>query len=191
MNGKCGAHVLILLLLSSFGAQGAKVYSWVDGNGMVHYTDAPPADKKVTEIDLRDPPKVGSTPRSVQVENFNALTQPDAKKEQEASRLTIELLSPEQGSTLRDNTGNIIFHGAVSPRPPAQFKVRLTLDGHAAPVVSNGLSIRVENVDRGAHNAQLELLAKDGTVLAKSKVITFYLHRARVAPAAKPTPKAN
>lgn len=191
MNNKHGIGVLTLLLLTSFGAEAAKVYSWVDGNGVTHYTDAPPPGKGAKEVDLRIAPLIGSAPRSVQVDNFNSLTGADAKKEQEAAKLAIELLSPEQGSTLRDNTGNIVFQGKISPQPPTQYDVRLILDGKAAPIVSNSLSIRVENLDRGAHEAQLELLAKDGTILAKSSSVTFYLHRASVDPAPKPTPKAD
>ena len=134
---------------------------------------------------------MASPTRSVQVDNFNSLTGVDAKKEEEAAKLTIELLSPEQGSTLRDNTGNIVFQGTISPKPPTQYDVRLTLDGKAAPIVSNSLSVRVENVDRGAHEAQLELLAKDGTILAKSSAVTFYLHRASINPAPKVSPLNN
>ena len=85
----------------------------------------------------------------------------------------------------------MVFQGQISPKPPTQYDVRLTLDGKAAPIVSNGLAIRVENLDRGAHEAQLELLAKDGTILAKSRVVTFYLHRASINPAPKVTPIPN
>ena len=120
----------------------------VDGNGITHYSDAPPPGKNAKEVDLRVAPLLGSSaPRSVQVDNFNSLTGADAKKEKEAAKLTIELLSPEQGSTLRDNTGNIVFQGTISPKPPTQYDVRLTLDGKAAPIVSNSLSVRVENVE--------------------------------------------
>ncbi|MGL5324777.1 MAG: DUF4124 domain-containing protein [Aeromonas sp.] len=191
MNNKHDIGVLTLLLLTSFAADAAKVYSWVDGNGITHYSDAPPPGKNAKAVDLRIAPLLGSAPRSVQVDNFNSLTGADAKKAKEAAKLVIELLSPEQGSTLRDNTGNIVFQGQIGPKSPTQYDVRLTLDGKAAPIVSNSLSIRVENVDRGAHEAQLELLAKDGTILAKSTPVTFYLHRASVDPAPKPTPKAN
>ncbi|WP_033135369.1 DUF4124 domain-containing protein [Aeromonas finlandensis] len=191
MNNKHGIGVLTLLLLTSFSADAAKVYSWVDGNGVTHYTDAPPPGKKAREVDLRVAPLISGSPNSVQVDNFNSLTGVDANKKKEAAKLVIELLSPEQGSTLRDNTGNIVFQGQISPKPPSQYDVRLTLDGKAAPIVSNSLSIRVENVDRGAHEAQLELLAKDGTILAKSSAVTFYLHRASVTPPPKPTPKAD
>ena len=192
MNNKHGIGVLSLLLLTSFGTQAAKVYSWVDGNGITHYSDAPPPGKNAKEVDLRVAPLLGSSaPRSVQVDNFNSLTGADAKKEKEAAKLTIELLSPEQGSTLRDNTGNIVFQGQVSPQPPGQYDMRLILNGKAAPLAHNSLAIRVENLDRGAYEAQLELLAKDGTILAKSKPTTFYLHRTRVNQAAKATPKTN
>ena len=183
--------MLSLLLLATSAAQAAKVYSWTDNQGVVHYTDAPPPGQKAKEVDLRVAPFIGTAPRSVQVDNFNSLTGVNAKKEKKAAKLVIELLSPEQGSTLRDNTGNVVFQGQVRPQPPTQYDARLTLDGKAAPLVNNALAIRVENLDRGAHEAQLELLAKDGTILAKSKPATFYLHRATVNQAPKATPKAD
>ncbi|UNP88405.1 DUF4124 domain-containing protein [Aeromonas encheleia] len=183
--------MLGLLLLMPCAAQAATVYSWVDANGVTHYTDAPPPGKRAKELDLRVSPLIGTAPHSVQVDNFNSLTGVDAKKAQETSPLAIALLSPEPGSTLRDNTGNVVFQAEVSPHAPVQYDVRLTLNGKAAPLVHNSLAIRVENLDRGAHEARLELLAKDGTILAKSKPATFYLHRTTVDPAPKPTPKAD
>ncbi|MGY4109679.1 DUF4124 domain-containing protein [Aeromonas encheleia] len=183
--------MLGLLLLMPCAAQAATVYSWVDANGVTHYTDAPPPGKRAKELDLRVSPLIGTAPHSVQVDNFNSLTGVDAKKAQETSPLAIALLSPEPGSTLRDNTGNVVFQAEVSPHVPVQYDVRLTLNGKAAPLVHNSLAIRVENLDRGAHEARLELLAKDGTILAKSKPATFYLHRTTVDPAPKPTPKAD
>ncbi|MGY3903594.1 DUF4124 domain-containing protein [Aeromonas lusitana] len=183
--------MLGLLLMLAGTAQAAKVFSWVDANGITHYTDAPPPGKNAKELDLRVSPLIGTSPHSVQVDNFNSLTGADAKKAQENIKPTIELLSPEPGSTLRDNTGNIVFQGQIHPQAPVQYDVRLILNGKAVPLVHNSLAIRVENLDRGAHEAQLELLAKDGTILAKSKPSTFYLHRTTADQAPKPTPKTN
>ena len=60
MNNKHGRGVLGLLLLTSFAADAAKVYSWVDGNGITHYSDAPPPGKNAKEVDLRVAPLLGS-----------------------------------------------------------------------------------------------------------------------------------
>ena len=122
---------------------------------------------------------------------WQILTGVDARKALEAAPLEIDLISPEPGSTLRDNTGNIVFQGEISPQVPVQYDVRLILNGKAVPLVHNSLAIRVENLDRGAYEARLELLAKDGTILAKSKPTTFYLHRASVNQAPRAAPKAN
>jgi hypothetical protein len=191
MNNKHGIGMLTLLLLTSLSADAAKVYSWVDSNGVTHYTDIPLTGKQAKEVDLRIAPFIGNAPRSVQVSNFNELTGKGAKQAQDAAKLTIVLLTPEQGGTLRDNRGNVVFRAQISPTAPTQYDVRLTLNGHTATLVSNTLVMRVENLDRGTHLAQLDLLAKDGTILAKSSPITFYLHRASNPPAPKPTPKAN
>ncbi|PJG58698.1 DUF4124 domain-containing protein [Aeromonas cavernicola] len=191
MNHKHGVGMLTLLLLTSFSADAAKVYSWVDSNGVTHYTDTPLPGKQAKEVDLRIAPFIGNAPRSVQVSNFNELTGKGAKQAQGEAKLSIALLVPEQGGTLRDNTGNVVFHGQINPAAPTQYDVRLTLNGQTAALVSNNPVIRVENLDRGAHVAQLDLLAKDGTILAKSSPVTFYLHRASNLSAPKPTPKAN
>ena len=55
--------MLSLLLLVATGAQAAKVYSWIDSQGVVHYTDAPPPGQKAKEVDLRVAPFIGSSPR--------------------------------------------------------------------------------------------------------------------------------
>ena len=85
MNNKHGIGVLSLLLLTSFGTDAAKVYSWVDPQGVTHYTDAPPPGKNAKEVDMRVSPLVGTSPHSVQVDDFNHLTGADAKKAQEAA----------------------------------------------------------------------------------------------------------
>lgn len=185
MNKMHGTGALGLLLLTAFSAQAAKVYTWVDANGVPHYTDAPPPGRPAKEVDLRMAPLLGTSPHSVQVENFDSLT--NAGKAKAATDPVVELLSPTQGKTLHDNTGNVLFQGQITPLPP-QYDVRLTLNGKATPIVHNSLAIRVENLDRGAYEARLELLAKDGTVLAESKPVTFYLHRATIDSAPKVNP---
>ena len=155
----------------------------------LHRRPSPRQERR--ELDLRVSPLIGTSPHSVQVDDFNSLTGVDARKAQEAAPLEIELLSPEPGSTLRDNTGNIVFQAQVHPQAPVQYDVRLLLNDKAIPLVHNSLAIRVENLPRGAYEARLELLTKDGTILAKSKAATFYLHRTTVNPAPKATPKAN
>ena len=123
--------LLSLLLMASCSAQAARVYSWVDPQGVTHYTDAPPPGKSAKEVDLRVSPLIGTAPHSVQVDNFNSLTGVDARKALEAAPLEIDLISPEPGSTLRDNTGNIVFQSEISPQVPVQYDVRLILNGKA------------------------------------------------------------
>ncbi len=48
--------MLSLLLLAATGAQAAKVYSWTDSQGVVHYTDAPPPARKPRRSICASPP---------------------------------------------------------------------------------------------------------------------------------------
>ncbi len=188
MNRMPPTWILSLWLLLPCAVQAAPVYGWVDDKGVTHYTDTPPPGKRVKALDVRPSPLIGTTPDSVTADREHAGA---AKKAADATPWEVTLVTPAPNSTLRDNTGNILFQGKVTPPPPSPFGVRLRLNGKAAPIVHNSLSFQVENLDRGAYQAQLELLAKDGTILAVSPPTTFYLHKASVNQAPKVGPRAN
>ena len=125
--------------------------------GVTHYTDAPlPAERK--EVDLRVSPLIGTPPLGP----GGQLQQPDRCRCQESpgGSLEIDLISPEPGSTLRDNTGNIVFQGEISPQVPVQYDVRLILNGKAAPWFKTAWPYGWKTSIGGAYEARLELLAK-------------------------------
>ncbi|KUE78545.1 DUF4124 domain-containing protein [Aeromonas schubertii] len=179
----------LLLLPLALQAAEPQIYTWTDANGVIHYSDSAPPGKQARPVDLEVTPSVGPSPNMVQVADYDRLTgkeQADKKKE-----LQVALITPESGSTLRDNTGNVVFQAAITPQAPTQYELRLKLDGKAAGQVKNGLALRLENLDRGAHEAMVELVGENGTILAKSPVVTFYLHRAKVDNKPKPEPRAE
>lgn len=165
----------------------AQVYSWVDSKGMTHYTDAPPPGSNAQPVNLAVSPSVGPSPNAVQVADYDRLSnKPQPLKE---ATLAVSLITPEAESTLRDNTGDVVFQAAITPTPPSDFSLRFILDGKPVATVKNALAVRLQNLDRGTHRTHVELYGKDGTILAKSTPITFYLHRARIS--APPKPKGG
>jgi len=45
-----------LVMILCFGLGNADIYKWVDENGVVHYTDEPPENQPVTEVEINAPP---------------------------------------------------------------------------------------------------------------------------------------
>ena len=93
-----------------------------------------------------------------------------------AAAASVAIVAPAQDETIHDNSGNVSVSVEVDDAPGA--KLRLLLDGRSAAPEADGTELRLENIDRGAHSLQAELIGPDGNVLAASAPVTFYLWRA-------------
>ena len=57
--------ILTLFLLIATTAQAGKIYKWTDASGAVHYTQTPPPDKHVQEMNVKvDEPKPDTADKS-------------------------------------------------------------------------------------------------------------------------------
>jgi len=67
------------------------------------------------------------------------------------------------------------------------------LDGQAQVALQEDTSVTLENVDRGSHTVQGQIIDVRGDVLMSSETISVHMHRQSVlAPnRAQPTPKPN
>ncbi len=92
---------------------------------------------------------------------------------------TITIVSPQPETTIHDNTGNLTVTVAVSPPPHLEAGERLTLLLDGAPVASGTRQrFELQNIDRGSHTLQAQVNAADGSVIATSPPVTFYMWRA-------------
>jgi len=168
----------LLLCLALPLQAGQTVYRWVDAQGVVHYSDQPQPGGESETLQLATPPK-GKPARAAPVQTSRA----DMSQSQEpaVTAYTIALTSPKDQDTIRDNEGKIPLKAQVLPFTPKQgFQIKVLLDGQETSTLTNQLPVSLSNVERGAHQIQLQLLAKDGKVLASSSSITVYLHKASV-----------
>ena len=103
---------------------------------------------------------------------------------------SIQLLSPADQQTLRDNQGNMTVVASASRKLSQGHSARLRLDGDIYGRPQAQLTWPLTNIDRGSHTLQVELL-KHGKVIASSEEITVFLHRARInqRPVPLPVPK--
>ncbi len=88
----------------------------------------------------------------------------------------IEIVQPQDESTVFDNNGHVEVQIRVSPAAELApgDRMMLFLDEHAVVTKRQAL----EHVERGEHRLQARILDSSGRSVIESKLITFYLWQA-------------
>lgn|SRR5690625_4268428 len=164
--------LIIGLMLVLPLAAAAQVYKWQDDSGRWHYTDKPRDGAKPVDlapVQVYEPPSIPPPRRAPQEE------QPESEPMLSYSRIAI--LSPGEGETIREPSGNIGVIVAMEPTLRSGHKVRLLLDGKPVAGPAESTAFTLEHVDRGEHSISVEILDENGQRIGRSQAQTFYLHR--------------
>lgn len=177
----------VLLLLFS-PATLANIYKWVDQHGTVHFSDQPQPGASLVPVDpktLNDSPAAtASEPAAAasdntrQVPNQAEANPADKHPPVPATYKTLEIITPANQGTIRDNNGTIEIKVNVEPKLNEGDSLQVLLDGNPYGDKNNTTSLSITNVDRGEHKLAVQLEDKNGTVLKTSSTITIFLHRA-------------
>lgn len=89
----------------------------------------------------------------------------------------IAIVQPAAEQTVHSNAGDVRVVTRASGAAPGS-RVRLVVDGRAWLGDADGDAITLTGLDRGTHAIQAELVGADGTVLAASQPVTFYVWQA-------------
>jgi hypothetical protein len=167
----------VSLLFFTLTLQATTIYSWVDKNGVVHFTDQPNVSHtKVYELDT--PPSVTLNTINDEIEASEEHTEFTLPSAPEAlPPATINFITPLHEQTLRSNAGNIDITASSNREITKDYKVQIVLDGNSHLAPQKSLIFSLFDIERGSHQLQLQLL-KDGKIIALSNSITVYLHRA-------------
>jgi len=163
--------LLILSIATPVYSGSAKIYVWRNEKGVLVYSDTPrPGAEEV----VATKGNVVKSSTSIETQTLDIQTQ----KIKEEYQVVIN--HPKHNSTIRDNTGSVYISGSIKPIFKRGLKIQLIVDGnpHLTPQTHTMFSLR--NMDRGEHQIKMELLNEKGKVIALSKAITFYMHRASV-----------
>lgn len=165
----------LLYLLTSLAIAESKIYRWIDEDGKIHFSDT--AVPGTEEFDMKE---INLVPVNAQQNNAfeDKLSFDDEKKEIIDYQATIT--SPENDKPLRSNEGTINIHVAVEPEKENTHTLQLYLDGKKLGSPQISPAIRAQNIDRGTHQVQVELLDENGNGLAKTQVVTVHLQRASI-----------
>jgi hypothetical protein len=165
--------LLSLIAILVAGAVMAQAYTWVDADGIVHYSDRP--ESGATQIQLsqsnrptrRVVPQATATPAAQQ----NVAAEPDKP----FSYDTIEIASPGPEETLWTIEGVLNVTLNVQPALQPGHRVRVYFDGNEQMV--RGSSFQIQEVYRGVHNLQAEVLDETGKLMGRSQTNRFYVQQ--------------
>ncbi len=164
--------ILLVVGLLAATAVAAQAYRWVDENGVVHYSDRPQPGAEQVVL-----PESNSTTvrRSPQAGNTGAEEQ-EAEEEQGPFRYeSIEVAAPGAEETLWNIEGVLNVSVALTPGLQPGHQVRVYFDGEPRMVTST--SFQIQEVWRGVHNIQVEVLNEGGELMIRSRTNRFYVQQ--------------
>jgi hypothetical protein len=159
------------LLVSTVFA--AEVYKWVDDDGVVHYSDQPePGAEKIQVGESNTFTGRRAQPRADDGDE-------EQQDEQPVGYESITVSSPGAEETLWNIDGVLNVTVSLNPALRPGHQVRVYFDG--TPQMVTGTSFQLEEVWRGVHNIQAEVLDETGKLMIRSQPNRFYVQQNTVA----------
>lgn len=152
-------------------AASAKVYVWTNEAGVLVFSDSPKPGAEEISIDESQANIVES---SIDTSIL------DIKPKQLKDDFIVEITQPEDNATIRDNTGSVHVTGRVKPVFKRGMMIQLYIDNAPYKKPQNHSMFALREIERGEHQLKMEIIDQSGKVIATSKPITFYMHRASI-----------
>ena len=152
----------------------AQAYRWVDEDGITHYSDRPREGAEEIQLPANSRPTRSFAPAP----SAAPTTQDDAAAETAAAPFSydsIEISAPAPEETLWNIGGVLNVTLYVQPALQPGHRVRVYFDGNEQMV--SGSSFQIQEVYRGVHNLQAEVLDETGKLMARSLPNRFYVQQ--------------
>ena len=167
---------ILLALLVAAGAF-AEAYTWIDDDGIVHFSDRP--HPGATIVDLGEssarrpsPTRRPSTPAAA---TPSSASDDDGSETTTTAYTSLEITSPGVEETLWDLAETLNVTLALTPSLQPGHQVRAYYD--MQPQIVSGTSFQIQNVYRGSHNLQVEVIDETGKLMIRSRTNQFYVRQ--------------
>jgi len=149
----------------------AQAYRWTDSDGVVHYSDRPQEGAEEIYLPQQD---AATRPVARQVASTSQQDTPQAA-EQPFAYDSIEVSAPAPEETLWNIGGVLNVSLNLQPTLQSGHQVRIYFDGEARTVA--GSNFQLQEVYRGVHNIQAEVLDENGQLMGRSQPTRFYVQQ--------------
>jgi hypothetical protein len=166
-----------------------QVYKWVDKDGVVHYSNQPPADNaKPAKLPPIQTYKGGTNP------NLSKFAKPTAGAAAAGSpgagaTSLIEIVTPSHDETFRGGERVVPVAVVVTPQLVEGQKLIYLLDGTPASAPTTDTSFALTGVERGSHTVSVALVDALGETVATSPGVNFHMKPPTADMGAKPPAK--
>ncbi len=161
--------ILLLVCLLAGAATASEVYRWVDQDGIVHYSDQPQPGAERIDLPEANSFSARATARSSTDDGGEETTK------QPVGYQNLTISSPGAEETLWNIEGVLNVTLALSPALQPGHQVRVYFDG--SPRMVSGTSFQIEEVWRGVHNIQAEIVDETGKLMIRSQPNRFYVQQ--------------
>jgi hypothetical protein len=172
------SHVFALALLLLAGSVFAQAYRWVDEDGVVHYSDRPEPGAEQVQLPTYRPSSGPATPAPTS--SFSQRNEQQAAAQaQPFSYQSLSVASPASEETLWNIEGVLNVSLSLQPTLQSGHQVRVYFDG--MPQMVSGISFQLQEVYRGQHNLQAEVIDQSGRLMIRSEPSRFYVQQNAIA----------
>ena len=156
----------------------AQAYKWVDETGVVHYSDVPVEGAEQIQL-----PAYGRRPqRPAFAPPVQSQVNGSTEGEQSPDVFnynSIEIVAPAPEETLWNIEGVMNVALRVTPALRPEDQIRVYFDGMEQLVT--GTNFQIQEVYRGVHNIQAEIIDSTGRLMARSLPNRFYVQQNSIA----------
>lgn len=167
--------VLCALLVASVAF--AQAYRWVDEDGVVHFSDRPVPGAERIELPQSEQRRTPRSNARTPTQRISA-AQP-AAVEEPFSYNSIAVAAPVSEETLWNIAGNLNVSIDLQPALQPGHQLRVYFDGEPRTTVTS-TSFQLDEVWRGMHNLQVEVLDQSGNMMIRSQPTRFYVQQTSV-----------
>jgi len=167
--------ILLLAGLLAGTAVVAQTYRWVDDDGVVHYSDRPQEGAEIIDLPEANVTNVRQFGQQASGDSGNG---GENSPQDNFAYTSLEITTPAAEETLWNIEGvlNVTLSSTPALRPGDQ--VRVYFDGQ--PQMVGSLSFQLNEVWRGVHNIQAEILDSGGKLMIRSQPNRFYVQQTSV-----------
>ena len=169
----------IITILATLAASAvlAQAYKWTDEDGVVHFSDRPQEGAEQIQLST---PRRRSPPPPRAASSAAAATAGTATEQAAVFRYeSLTIGTPLAEETLWNIEG--VLNVTLNLQPALQEGHRIRVFYNGEPRYVNRTSFQIDEVYRGVHNIQAEILDESGTMMIRSMPNRFYVQQNSIA----------
>ena len=171
------SSIIIALILFCVNVH-AEIYTCKDADGKTIYTDSPAGCTNAETIKTDELPTLIPTKPLANTSRSTSSTSTTSQAEDKDKYTALTITSPTNGSTVRDNQGNITINFQVSPALQTREGHKYVVNVSGKEVYSGTSTITaLKNVDRGTHTVAVKVVDANGSTKISAAPVTFTLQR--------------